>query len=162
MLSLLDFALLSSDDFDLNKRVLGQTGHLDRAAGRIVAFGEESRVHLVHRAEVVHVAQEHGGLDNGIHAQAGGLQDRLDIGQGLLRLLLDALGERAGRGIDGQLAGSDDQCAQIDGLAVGADGCRCCAGADNALRKNTPPLLIFTYMIPKFAILCNRLRADTG
>ena len=139
--------LLNGDDFDLHQCVLGQAGHFDCAAGGVAAFREEGCVHLVHCAEVVHIAQEHGGLGYCVHCKAGGLQDRLDIGQGLTGLLLDAFRESSGGRVDGQLTGCDDDAAQVDGLAVGADGRRSSCGADDCLRKNAPPFLLFYEII---------------
>ena len=114
--------LLRGDDLDLYQSVLGQTGNFHSAAGRILAFGEEGGIHFVHGAEVVHVAEEHGGLENMVHGDAGLFQNGLHVGQGLAGLGLDALGERAGGGIDGQLAGSNDQAVELRRLGVGADG----------------------------------------
>jgi len=148
------FALLDGDDFDFNESVLGQTGNFHCAAGRIVAFGEEGCIYRIHCSKVVHVAQEHGGLNNGIHRQASGLQNRLDVGQRLLGLTLNAFGECAGSGVDGQLTGSDDQIAQIDSLAVGADGSGGIGSADDSLRGNAPPFLIIVYILPEFSQFC--------
>ena len=133
--------LLDRNDFDLNKCILGKTGDFNRAAGGIATFGEEGCINLVHSAKVVHVAEEHSGLNNVVHGQASGLQNGLDVGQRLLGLCLNAFGECAGCGIDGQLTGSDDQIAQINCLAVRADGSRGFRRTDDFLRGNTPPFL---------------------
>ena len=133
--------LLDGDDLDLHEGILGEPCHFDRTAGGIAALSEEGCIHLVHGAEVVHVAEEHGGLDHGIHRQARCLEDGLHIGQGLLGLLLDPLGERARGRVNGELTGSDDQAAQIGGLAVRTDGGGGLGRTDDRLHRNTPPLI---------------------
>ena len=104
-----NLCLQRGGDLDFHQSVLGQTGDLNGGPGGIAPLGKERGIHLIHGAEVVHVAQEYRGLDHFVHAAPGGLQNRLHIGEGLPGLGLNPLGERAGGGINGQLTGSDDQ-----------------------------------------------------
>src|SRR5699024_2683786 len=78
---------------------------------------------LVHGGEVVHVLEEHGGLDHVLQGQPGGGQDSLDVQQGLAGLAGDAaLGEGAGGRVHGELAGGDDDAAGGHALGVWTDG----------------------------------------
>lgn len=113
--------LPGGDGLDLHQGVLGQPGHLYGAAGRGIA-GEEGGVDLVHGGEVVHVLEEHGGLDHVLQGQPGGGQDSLDVQQGLAGLAGDAaLGEGAGGRVHGELAGGDDDAAGGHALGVWTD-----------------------------------------
>ena len=59
------------------------------------------------------------------HVQTSLGQDVFHVGERLACLLLDAaLGELSRGGVDGQLAGCDDDVTEYDGLTVGADGGR--------------------------------------
>ena len=70
---------------------------------------EHARVDGVHLLELAHVHQEHAAAQHVLQAGAGGLENRLHVLQALLGLLLDIVGDRAGRGIGAALAGDEDQ-----------------------------------------------------
>ena len=94
----------------------------ERRSGREAA-GEVLGIDLVHGGKVVDVSQEHSGLDDVVAGQVGLSQNGLDVLQGLFGLSLNAaLHQVAGGGINGQLAGQEDQAADADSLRVGADG----------------------------------------
>ena len=126
--------LLDADGLDLHQCALGQSAHFHGAAGGIVALGKELGIHGVHGGKIAHILQEHGGLSHMIHGQAGRLHNGLHIGQGLAGLGGDiALHQVAGGGINGDLAGGDDEAAAVDGLGIGADGGRSAGGGDDIL-----------------------------
>ena len=78
------------------------------------------RVHLVHRREVVEVLQEDRRLHELVQAAARLLQDRAEILQRLLRLLGDAPAHHpAPVGRQTELAGDEDEAADLDSLVVG-------------------------------------------
>ena len=133
--------LLRGDDFDFHQRVLRQAGHFHSGAGRIAAFRKERGVNLVHGAEVVHITEEHGGLQHVVHVGARLGEDGFDVGQGLPGLCLDPLGESPGGGIDGQLPGGDDQSVVLNGLGVRADGGGRLARTDNSFHHDAPPFV---------------------
>lgn len=93
-------------------------------AGGIVALGEEGGVDLVHRGEVVHIVQENGRFENVIHVRSGSSEDGAHVLERLLGLRADALGERAGGRVDGELTGGDDEAARLDSLRIRADRSR--------------------------------------
>ena len=99
--------------------------HGNGAAGR-ERGGEKLGIHLVHGAEIGHIGQKDGGFHDVAQRQAARLENGLGVGDALAGLLLDAaLRECAGGGVDGQLAGNEDESGTgIDSLAVRADGRR--------------------------------------
>ena len=66
--------------------------------------------------------EEYGGFHHIVGGETGFGEDGLYVGQRLCRPGFDAFGYEAGGGVDGNLSGSIDECARVDGLAVGADG----------------------------------------
>ena len=98
---------LDGDGFDLDQRALGQRTDLHRAARGAIAlkiFG----VHGVHRGERTHVGEENGGLDHIAERAARAGENGLEVSERLLGLLLYAArDERAGRGIERDLAGDN-------------------------------------------------------
>ena len=120
--------LLGGNCFNFNQSVLGQTGNLHSTACRGIG-SEERGVDFVHSGEVVHILQENSGLNDISHTETCGGQNGFHIFQGLAGLLFNAaLGKSTGGGINGELAGSDDQIAGADALRVGADGCGSSSG----------------------------------
>lgn len=121
---LLYVVLAGGDNFDFYQHAFGKLAHgYGRTGG--VGRGEHAGIHFVHRAEVGHVGQEHGGLHHVVDCEAGSFENGAHIGERLLCLGFDAFGNLAGGRIDGYLAGSIYERACVDGLAVGAD----CAGS---------------------------------
>ena len=75
---------------------------------------------LVHAGEVILVGKDDRGAHDPVEGAAGRLEDRLDVGEALPRLLLDGTGHnRAGDGIDGGGAGNEHEASRLHGLAVG-------------------------------------------
>ena len=88
-------ALESGDDLDLDQTASRKGGNLEGAARG--ERGLELRgVDLVHGGEVGDVGQVDRGLDDIGKGGAGSGQQGLDVGEGLLGLGLDALGQLAG------------------------------------------------------------------
>ena len=112
------------DDVDLDARVAGQSGRLDRGAGR-GRRREQRGVDLVHGGEVVHVRQVDGGLHHRVEAGARGRQDGSEIGEDLARLAGDIAGRpSAPCGIQRNLAGAEHPAIHHDGLRIRTDGLR--------------------------------------
>lgn len=99
--------------------------------------GEILGVHLVEGGEVAHVRQETGGLHHALQSDAGGLQNGAHVLAALLRLCGDALGDSAGGGVHGNLAGGDDQVAEGVALGVRADGARSVGGGNHGFHGKT-------------------------
>lgn len=115
---------------DFHQYILGQAGYLDGGAGG-VGFLEELGIDFVHGGEIIHIVEKHGGLDDRTHVGPGGIEDGFDVVEGLPGLGLDAsLGDGAGGGIYGDLAGGEQEIADLDGLRVGADRGRGVLGVD--------------------------------
>ena len=118
------------DGFDLAQDALGKRAH--RNAGARGLAGEVACVDLIEHAEVAHVGEEAGGLDDLLRAASCGLQNGHDVLAGLLRLGLDPLGDAAVGGVDADLAGRKDKTVGDEALGVGADGAGGLVGADNS------------------------------
>ena len=125
--------LLDGDGLDLAEDALGQFLHGHAAAGGL--GGEVLGVHLVEGGEVAHVRQEAGGLHHALEGDAGGLQNGAHVLAALVRLGGDALGDGAGGGIHGDLAGGDDQVAEGIALGIGPDGAGGVGGGDHGNRS---------------------------
>ena len=82
--------------------------------------------------EVVHLGVEDGGLDDLREQAARRLEDRGEVGQGLLGLGLDALGDDPRDRVDADRAGTEHEVPGDDGLAVGALRCGRPVGRDGA------------------------------
>jgi len=118
---------------DLHPAPEGEGGDLDGGAGRRVGL-EELTVDLVHAGELVDVLEEDRAFDHVLQARASGLEDGLEVLQGLVSLALDVgSGEVLGSRTNAQLAGGEDEIAQADALGIGADGGRRLAGGDDLL-----------------------------
>ena len=79
------------DALDLDEGVFGQGGDLDAAAGGEAAV-EVGAVNLVHGAEIGQILHENRRFDDVVEAQAGLVQDGLQIFEGLVGLGLHAIG----------------------------------------------------------------------
>ena len=111
------------DALDLDEGVLGQGGDLDAAAGGEAAV-KIGAVNLVHGAEIGQILHENRRFDDVVEAQAGLVQDGLQIFEGLVGLGLHAIGQIAGGGIQAELAAALDGGAGVNGLRLGAEGGR--------------------------------------
>ncbi len=111
------------DRLDLDQGAARQGGHLDGAAGRR-GLDDVPGVDGVDRREVGQVGQEDRGLDDVGQRHAGGREDRLQVDQRPLRLVVDAVEQLAGGRVQPELAGAEDEAVDGDGLAVRADGGR--------------------------------------
>src|SRR5471032_3686662 len=79
------------DNLDLDHHVARQPRHFDGGAcRRIGAKIFRPAVNLVHGGKIVHVLDEHRGLDRAGEIAAGGLQDGAEVLQHLMGLLGDA------------------------------------------------------------------------
>lgn len=84
---------------------------------------ELTLVLFVQLGKVRHVVEEDGALDHSLEGRACSLEDGLDVGEALARLVRDAaLDELAGRG-HGDLARDVEGAVDEDGLGVGSEGC---------------------------------------
>ena len=118
------FGLEVRDDFDFDAGGLRQAGHLDGGAGGEIA-GEIFGVDFVHAGEVREVGQEHGALHDVGEGELLVVEDGLHILQHAFGLHLDvALDEVAGRGVDGDLSGAEEQIADAHGMVIGTDRSR--------------------------------------
>src|SRR6266702_3602607 len=80
-------------EFDLDQDVARQARHLDgRARGCGTAEILGPAIDFVHGGKVVHVLDEHSGLDGAIEVAAGGLEHGAQVLQHLVGLLGDAAG----------------------------------------------------------------------
>ena len=131
--------LLDGDGLHLAQNALGQFLHSHAAAGGLGS--EELGIGLVEGGEVAHVRQEAGGLDHVFKAHTGSGQNGAHVLAALLRLSGDALGDGAGGGVHGDLAGRENQIAHRPALRVGADGAGSVGGFDNRfVHGKIPPL----------------------
>src|SRR5687767_14284011 len=102
---------------------------------------EALRIHLVHRRELSEVDQEDRALHDLVETAARRLEDRGHVVEHARRLELDLTADDlAGGGIDPYLAGSEDEVAARDRLAVRADGPRRLLGG-HATQVHSLPLL---------------------
>ena len=124
--------LESGDNLDLDQTASRKGGNLESAA-RGERSLELGGVNLVHGGKVGDVGQVDRGLDDIGKRGAGSGQQSLDVGEGLLGLGLDTLGQLAGRGIDAQLAGQKHHVASLDTGGIRADGCGCVIGRHDGL-----------------------------
>lgn len=118
----------ADDEFDLHAGAAGQGGDLDGGAGRLVA-AEALFVDGVQLAEVAEVGDEHGGLDHAAEAGPRLGQHGGQVVEHLLGLRLDPVGHAAVEG-ERDLPRGEQQVADPDGVAVGADGGRGAGGID--------------------------------
>jgi hypothetical protein len=82
-----------------------------------------SRVDFVHGGEIVHVLEEDAEANGAIERRAGGFNDGYEILKDALGLLSGVAIESFARGgIEGGLAGNEDETVGFDGLGIRADG----------------------------------------
>src|SRR6266508_1147918 len=127
--------LREGDGLYLDKQARRKLGHLERRTRRRLVT-DMLRVDLIHAVKVVEVRQEDGRLDEAIHSASGGLEDRPQVRQGLLRLLLDRLPDRRWIvGLDSHLSGDEDEPRGLDRLRIRRplERCRCCLGSYDLL-----------------------------
>src|SRR5690349_6992209 len=106
------------DGVDLDLGAGGQRGDLDRRAGRRLR-ADVLRVHLVHRGEVAEVRQVDRRLHEPVEAAAGLLEDRSQVREHLLGLLLDRVAhDLRVVGPQGELPRDEDEVAGADRLRV--------------------------------------------
>src|SRR5579884_2170100 len=117
------------DHLDLDAQLrAGQGDDPDRRPGREVS-GEVGAVDLVHRREVLHVRQVHGGLEHVLEVRARRLEDRPEIVHGVPGLGADVGGDFAlGVGSDG--AGGEEESPEPDAGGVGRQGGGAAHGED--------------------------------
>ena len=133
--------LLGGDGLNFDQRTLGQRTDLHRAARGALGC-EILRVHGVYRGERTHVGEENGGLDHILHRAARAGEDGLEVFEGLLGLLLHTAGdERAGGGVERELAGDKYEAACFDGLRIGTDGAGRRGGGNDSFHWKQPPVI---------------------
>ena len=99
------------------------TWTVERAGATTPSGAKVFGVEGVHGGEVGHVFEEDGGFDDVGEVEAGGGEDGLEVFEDAGGLGCDAAGDqRAGGGVEGDLAGGVEGVADADGLGVGADG----------------------------------------
>src|SRR6186997_1222516 len=102
---------------DLDARPLRQLANGERAARR-EWLRDDALVDDVHARPVADVYEEHRGLDEAVETGARSLEDRGEVGEDALRLSRGVVGhELAGRGVEPELPGDEDEVAGTDGLA---------------------------------------------
>ncbi len=110
------------DALDLDEGSFREGLDGEGAAGRERGL-EELGIDSVHRYEIVHIGEKHGGLQDFVEVGTGLFKDRLEVGQGLTCLGFHSpFRERAGGRVDRELAGNENETVMLDGLAVRADG----------------------------------------
>src|SRR5438477_8986509 len=83
------------DRLDLDERAGGELRDLDGGARRR-PVADVLDVDLVHAREVGQVLQEDGRLDEPVERGARGLEDRTEVGEDLLGLIADLVGDHLG------------------------------------------------------------------
>ena len=131
------------DALDLELCTLGDGCHLHAAAGR-ERLCKGLGILCVHSRKVVDVGQKDHGLDHIGHGQAGLGQNSLEVCQALCGLLFHGIGHLAGGGVYRDLTGHEYHIAQVQCLAVGADGGRCVGGSYD-FHRDSPLLWIQTW-----------------
>src|ERR671935_1009770 len=110
--------LQAGDGFDLDERARRKPRHLDgRSCRRPLA--DVLRVDLVHSLEIVQVLQEDRRFHEPFEPAACGLEDRAEVREHLLGLLLDRPGAQLGvPGLERKLPRDEDEAAGLDPLRV--------------------------------------------
>ena len=67
-----------ADGFDFDQHILGQARYLHTGSGGVMV-SEEFSVNLIDRAEMIHVLQEDGVLDNIVYISAGSTNNSQQI-----------------------------------------------------------------------------------
>lgn len=110
------------DDFDFHAGATRQGGDL-YGGSRGEIDGEIFGVNLIHPGEVGEVGQEDGAFDDVVEGELLVVEDGFDIFENAFGLGLDVAGNKiAGGGIEGDLAGAEEQVAHANGVAVRTDG----------------------------------------
>lgn len=86
----------------------------------------------IHRGEVAHALEEHGGFDDVLQCQPLGIEDGFDVGKYLMRLRFDCVADnfaifRRKR----KLARAEQKVALTDSVRIGADGSGCFGCVDD-------------------------------
>src|SRR5215470_14995712 len=111
-------ALQVGNRLDLDEGARGQLGRLNRGA-RWRFAARVALVDLVHLREVLHARQEHRGLHQSVETAARRFQDGAEVGEDLFGLLAGGgSGERGLSGLEGDLAGDEDEAIHLDRLRV--------------------------------------------
>ncbi len=113
--------LFRGEHFDFDQDLLGKLADGDCRTGGI-GRAESFGVNGVHGGEVGHVGEIDSGLDDIVHCQSGGFEDCLHVAERLACLLCDSFGDFAGLGVEGNLAGCEQEGAAVYCLAVRSDG----------------------------------------
>src|SRR5207253_266997 len=110
--------LQQRDGFDLDKRSRGELCDLDGRPRRWM-LADVRRVDLVHPREVVEALQEDRRLHDAVEAAPCFLEDRAEVGEDLIGLLLDraAAQLRVSR-LERELTGDEDKARSLDRLRV--------------------------------------------
>lgn len=116
------YALYLCDDLALDENILGKSCNLNTGAGGI-RLGEILSVDAVDGAEIVHILDENGGLDDLGHVAACGLEKLGEVFEHLMSLSLNADCDLAGLGDDAYLTGGVDHVSDYLSLRIRADGC---------------------------------------
>src|SRR6478736_8250263 len=125
------------DRLDLDEGAMPEGEDRDHGPRRAVV-AEEAGVHLVDLGPEGYIGHVDRHRDDAIEVGAGGLEDRLHVPQGPLRLLLDPPRDELPRGrIEGQLARNVNEAGLDDRLAVVARRLRGVWGADGAHRTSS-------------------------
>jgi hypothetical protein len=103
------------DGLDLNQGIARKSGDLDRAAGGR-RFDYVPRIGRIELSEVAKIDDIDVRLDDIRHGQARRLENRLEVEEGSLGLILDAVEQRSGHRIESELAGAEDEAVDLDGL----------------------------------------------
>ncbi len=103
---------------DLDESPRRELRDLDRRARRR-AIADVARVDLVHAREVAEILQEDGRLHEPLETRAGRLEDRPEVAEDLVGLLLDRVaGQLLLAGSEADLARDEDEAVRLDRLRV--------------------------------------------
>ena len=116
------YALHLCDDLALDENILGKSCDLNTGAGG-VRLGKILSVDAVDGAEIVHILDENGGLDDLGHVAACCLEKLGEVFEHLMSLSLNSDCDLAGLGDDAYLTGGVDHVTNYLSLRIRADGC---------------------------------------
>ena len=110
--------LRQGDGFDLDQGAGRQAGHLDGRSSRGIGRKERA-VDGVHRGEVAQIGHEDRRLHDPVEVRSGRLEHGGQVLHHPPRLGLDPpVDHRAGRRVEPDLAGAEDEARRADGLVV--------------------------------------------